>query len=81
MAARARRRLVPPVFEKETVGNIFKPRRPRADLKVNLERADGGRVQFSAHFFNGKLFGENFCLTPKQFGRKLGEIFDLWMIP
>ncbi|HVU07645.1 MAG TPA: hypothetical protein VHG89_03780 [Verrucomicrobiae bacterium] len=48
---------------------------------MNLQRADGGRLQFTAHFFQGKLFGQTFSLTPKQFGRKLGEIFALWMQP
>jgi hypothetical protein len=49
------------------------------DLRVNLERRDGGRVQFTLHHFYGKLISEQVNLTPKQFGRKLGEMFALWM--
>jgi hypothetical protein len=63
----------------EESNKVFIPRRHRPDLRVNMERADGERVQFSAVFYRGKLVGPTFCLAPKQFGRKLGEIFDLWM--
>ena len=59
----------------------YKPKRIPFDLKLNLERRDGGRIQFRLHFFNGKLIGQNIRLTPKQFGRKLGEIFEVWMQP
>ena len=52
----------------------------KADLKVIIERRDGGRVQFTLHNFYGKLIGENVNMTPKQFGRKLGEIFEVWMM-
>lgn len=55
--------------------------KPRPDLKVNLERKDGGRVQFRLHYFNGRLIGQTVALSPKQFGRKLGEIFALWIQP
>jgi hypothetical protein len=51
----------------------------RFDLRVNLERRDGGRLQYTLHHYYGKLIGQNVNLTPKQFGRKLGEIFELWM--
>jgi hypothetical protein len=57
------------------------PKLPRIpfDLKVNLERRDGGRLQFTLHHFYGKLVSQNVMMTPKQFGRKLGEIFALWI--
>jgi hypothetical protein len=75
MAAAPEARLEPPPRR------VFRPRTPRADLRVNLARADGGRLQFSAHFYNGKLISRHFQLSPKQFGRRLGEIFELWMRP
>lgn len=81
MRAKARRRMASPDFGGEAGGKVFSPRPRRADLRVNLERADGGRVQFTAHFFGGKLVGQNFQLSPKQFGRRLGKIFQLWMQP
>lgn len=57
------------------------PKLPRikADLKVRITRRDGGTVNFTLHEFYGKLVGQNINMTPKQFGRKLGEIFALWM--
>ena len=60
----------------------YKPEKIRHipfDLRVNLERRDGGRLQFTMHHFYGKLIGQNVNMTPKQFGRKLGYIFELWM--
>ena len=50
------------------------------DLKVILERRDGGKLQFTLHNFYGKLIGQNVNMTPKQFARKLGEIFEVWMM-
>jgi hypothetical protein len=52
--------------------------RLKADLKVVLERRDGGRIQFTLHHIYGKLVGGSVNMTPKQFGRRLGEIFNLW---
>ena len=63
----------------ETPVRIKLGRKLRFDLKVNLERRDGGRQQFTLHHFYGKLIGQNVNMTSKQFGRKLGEIFELWM--
>ena len=59
------------------------PKLPRlkADLKVTLERRDGGRIQFSLHHIYGKLIGNGVNLSPRQFGRKLGDIFNLWVMP
>lgn len=65
-------------IEIETCKPIKLPRIP-FDLKVNLERRDGGRIQFRLHHFYGKLVGQKVNMSPKQFGRKLGEIFELWM--
>ncbi len=56
-----------------------KMRRIPFDLKITLERRDGMRIHFNAHFYCGRLIGEAMDTTPKQFGRKLGEIFELWM--
>lgn len=55
------------------------PRRSRPDLKVILERKDGMRIQFSLNHFYGKLVGQTVNMSPKQFGRKLGEIFKVWV--
>ena len=57
---------------------VFIPKRSKPDLKVCLERKDGMRIQFTLHYFYGKLIGQNVQMSPKQFGRKLGDIFQLW---
>jgi hypothetical protein len=56
------------------------PKLPRlkADLIVRLTRRDGGTVNFVLHHFNGKLIGQHVNMSPKQFGRRLGEIFKVW---
>ena len=63
----------------EPFGSVLKPRRSRPDLKVILERKDGMKIQFSLHHFYGKLVGQTVNMSPKQFGRKLGEIFKIWV--
>ena len=60
----------------------FKPLKlPRIpfDVRVRLERRDGGAVNFTLRNFYGKLVGKGVNMSPKQFGRKLGEILDIWM--
>ena len=63
-----------------TPGKTTKLPRIPFDLKVRIERRDGGNLQFTLHNFYGKLIGQNVNMTPKQFGRKLGEIFEVWMM-
>ena len=65
----------------EPVGKVYVPKRSRPDLRVLLERGDGMRIQFSLHNFYGKLIGQNLNMSPRQFGRRLGDIFHLWAIP
>jgi hypothetical protein len=64
----------------EPIGHVFKPRRCRPDLKVILERKDGMKIQFSLNHFYGKLVGQTVNMSPKQFGRRLGEILNLWTV-
>jgi hypothetical protein len=59
--------------------SVFTPRRSKPDLKVILERKDGMRLQYSLNNFYGKLIGQHVQMSPKQFGRRLGEIFELWV--
>ena len=65
----------------EPFRNVFIPKRTRPDLKVILERKDGMNVQYSLRLFYGKLIGRHVQMSPKQFGRKLGDIFQLWATP
>jgi hypothetical protein len=62
----------------EPIVHVFKPRRSRPDLKLILERKDGMKIQFSLNHFYGKLVGQTVNMSPKQFGRRLGEILNLW---
>ena len=52
----------------------------KPDLKVILERRDGGRIQFTLYNFYGKLIGNGINMAHMQFGRRLGQIFKLWSI-
>jgi hypothetical protein len=56
-----------------------KPRIAQADLRINIQCPAIGRIQFSAFYFMGKLHGGSFELSPKQFGRRLGDMFNLWL--
>jgi len=62
----------------EPMGNVFVPKPSRFDLRVILERRDGMKIQFSLHHFYGKRIGGTVNMSPKQFGRKLGDIFHIW---
>lgn len=66
------------LIECEPSGKCFVPRRLRPDIKVILERGPGERIQFSLNFLNGQLVGETVAMAPKQFGRRLGDMFHLW---
>jgi len=61
--------------------NVYTPKHSLFDLRVTLERRDGGKVQFTLHEFYGRLIGGTVNMKPKQFGRKLGQIFALWIKP
>ena len=65
----------------EPLGKVYIPKRTRPDLRVLLERGDGMRIQFSLRLFYGKLIGQHVQMSPRQFGRRLGDIFQLWAIP
>jgi hypothetical protein len=73
-------RMAAPILD-EPPGKVFVPKRTRPDLKVILERKDGMKVQYSLRLFYGKLIGQHLQMSPKQFGRKLGAIFQLWATP
>ena len=66
-------------FEEITPLKLPKLPRIKADLKIRITRRDGGTVNFTLHEFYGKLVGSGVNMSPKQFGRKLGEMFSLWI--
>ena len=73
-------RLAEPILD-EPLGKVFIPKHSRPDLRVILERKDGMKVQYSLRLFYGKLIGRHVHMSPKQFGRRLGDIFQLWATP
>ena len=78
-----RRRLIierdlSPQEESPAPPEIYKIKPARFDVKINLERKDGERLQFTCHRMDGKLFVGGRFIAPKEFGRRLGEILNLW---
>ena len=71
-------RLKSPQAEPPTPPEIFKIKPAKFDVKINLERKDGERIQFTCHRFDKKLFVAGKFIAPKEFGRRLGEIVNLW---
>jgi hypothetical protein len=67
-----------PIPDKANFKPIKLPRIP-FDVRVRLERRDGGTVNFTLRNFYGKLVGSGVNMAPKQFGRRLGEIIHLWI--
>lgn len=47
-------------------------------VKINLERTDGARIQFTCHRIGGKIYHHGNLVAPKSFFRKIGEIAELW---
>ena len=65
----------------EPLPDVFVPKLSKFDIRVTLERRDGMKIQFTLHNFYGKLVGQHVQMSPKQFGRRLGEMFKLWITP
>ena len=63
----------PPIFSKS------KP--ARFSVKINLERTDGQRIQFTCHRIGGKIYHNGKLVAPKSFFRRIGEVAELWSQP
>ena len=71
-------RLKSPQAEPSAPPQIAKVKPAKFDVKINLERKDGARIQFTCHRLDSKLFVAGKFIAPKEFGRRLGEIVNLW---
>ena len=67
-----------PQAEDVSSAGIYKIKPAKFDVKINLERKDGERIQFTIHRWDKKLFVAGKFIAPKEFGRRLGQILDLW---
>ena len=61
-------------FPPETV----KVKPARFSVKINIERTDGERIQFTCHRIGGKIYRNGNLVAPKSFFRRIGEIIELW---
>ena len=50
----------------------------RFSVKINIERTDGERIQFTCHRIGGKIYRNGNLVAPKSFFRRIGEIIELW---
>jgi hypothetical protein len=57
---------------------VAKVKRARFSVKINIERTDGERIQFTCHRIGGKIYHNGKLVAPKSFFRRIGEIAELW---
>ena len=58
---------------------VFQKTKPaRFSVKINIERTDGERIQFTCHRIGEKIYHHGKLVAPKSFFRKIGEIAELW---
>lgn len=50
----------------------------RFAVKINFERKDGERIQFTCHRIGGRIYHNGNLVAPKSFFRRIGEIAELW---
>ena len=70
-------RLLSPQAESPTP--VFPKTKPaKFSVKINLERTDGERIQFTCHRIGDKIYNKGNLVAPKSFFRRIGEIAELW---
>ena len=47
-------------------------------VKINLERTDGERIQFTCHRIYDKIYHGGKLIAAKSYFRRIGEIANLW---
>ena len=55
-----------------------KPKPVRFSVKINLERRDGERIQFTCHRIGGRIYHNGKLVAPKSYFRSIGAIAELW---
>ena len=57
---------------------LAKHRPQKFAVKINLERTDGARIQFTCHRIGERIYHKGNLVAPKSFFRCIGEIAELW---
>lgn len=57
---------------------IPKTKPAKFSVKINLERTDGQRIQFTCHRIGDKIHHHGSLVAPKSYFRRIGEIAELW---
>lgn len=81
VAAKERRRIErasSPLDELPVPKSVHKIKASRFAVKINLERTDGERIQFTCHRFYDKIYHNGKLMAAKNFFRRIGEIANLW---
>lgn len=78
--AKARKRMEPksPQEEMPVPDCVHKIGPARFDVKINLERKDGSRIQFTCHRMGNRIYHNGNLVAAKSFFRRIGEIANLW---
>lgn len=79
--ARARKRIeraTAPLDESPVPETVQQIKPARFAVKINLERTDGERIQFTCHRFHDQIYHNGKLMAAKSFFRRLGEIANLW---
>jgi len=67
-----------PQAEPVIPAEIKKTKPAKFSVKINLERADGERIQFTCHRIGERIYHHGDLVAPKSFFRRIGEIAELW---
>lgn len=57
---------------------VAKNKPARFAVKINLERRDGERIQFTCHRIGDRIYHNGRMVAPKSYFRRIGEIAELW---
>jgi hypothetical protein len=74
-------RLSSPQAEHQPPPEVFKVKPAKFSVKINIERTDGERIQFTCHRIGDKIYRNGSLVAPKSFFRRIGEIAELWSRP
>ena len=58
---------------------VFPKTKPaRFSVKINLERTDGERIQFTCHRIGDRIYHHGNLVAAKSYFRRIGEVIELW---
>ena len=71
-------RALSPQAEPPMPRELVKIKRQKFSVKINIERADGERIQFTCHRIGDKIYRHGKLVAPKSFFRNIGAVIELW---